>query len=78
MHVFAAPVLLLILSGFMGIKRIYATAVNSPYILTVMALIALTGILKKHCPFTESLTSLGTQADHSGSRDNSGEKIVKD
>ena len=46
MHVFAAPVLIFILSGFMGIKHIYATAVN-PSILTVMALIALTGVLKK-------------------------------
>ena len=43
MHVFAAPVLILILAGFMGIKHIYATAVN-PSILTVMALIALTGV----------------------------------
>jgi hypothetical protein len=50
MHVFAAPVLLLILSGFLGIKHIYATAVN-PSILTVMALIALTGVLKKTLPF---------------------------
>ena len=38
MHVFAAVVMGLILSGFMGIKHIYATAVN-PSILTVMALI---------------------------------------
>jgi hypothetical protein len=37
MHVFAAVVMALILSGFMGIKHIYATAVN-PSILTVMAL----------------------------------------
>ena len=34
----------------MGIKHIYATAVN-PSILTVMALIALTGVLKKTLPF---------------------------
>jgi uncharacterized membrane protein len=49
-HFFAAPVLLLILSGFIGIKHIYATAVN-PSILTVMALIALTGVLKKTLRF---------------------------
>jgi di/tricarboxylate transporter len=50
MYVFAAVVMALILSGFMGIKHIYATAVN-PSILTVMALIALTGVLKKTLPF---------------------------
>jgi di/tricarboxylate transporter len=50
MHVFAAVVVVLILSGFMGIKHIYATAVN-PSILTVMALISLTGVLKKTLPF---------------------------
>jgi len=50
MHVFAAVVMVLILSGFMGIKHIYATAVN-PSILTVMALISLTGVLKKTLPF---------------------------
>jgi di/tricarboxylate transporter len=50
MHVFAAVVMALILSGFMGIKHIYDTAVN-PSILTVMALIALTGVLKKTLPF---------------------------
>jgi di/tricarboxylate transporter len=50
MHVFATVVMALILSGFMGIKHIYATAVN-PSILTVMALIALTGVLKKTLPF---------------------------
>ena len=50
MHVFAAVVIALILSGFMGIKHIYATAVN-PSILTVMALIALTGLLKTTLPF---------------------------
>lgn len=49
MHVFAAVVLCLILSGFMGIKHLYAAAVN-PSILTVMALIALTGVLKKTLP----------------------------
>ena len=50
MHVFASVVMTLILSGFMGIKHIYATAVN-PSILTVMALISLTGVLKKTLPF---------------------------
>ncbi|MDC1225681.1 SLC13 family permease [Schleiferiaceae bacterium] len=50
MHVFAGVVMALILSGFMGVKHIYATAVN-PSILTVMALIALTGVLKKTLPF---------------------------
>ena len=50
MHVFAAVVMALILSGFMGIKHIYATSVN-PSILTVMALISLTGVLKKTLPF---------------------------
>ena len=58
MHVFAAPVLILILSGFMGIKHIYATAVN-PSILTVMALIALTGVLKKTLPFHRIIDLLG-------------------
>ena len=58
MHVFAATVLLLILSGFMGIKHIYAAAVN-PSILTVMALIALTGILKKLLPFHRIIDLLG-------------------
>ena len=50
MHVFASVVMTLILSGFMGIKHIYATAIN-PSILTVMALISLTGVLKKTLPF---------------------------
>jgi di/tricarboxylate transporter len=61
MHVFAAPVLLLILSGFMGIKHIYATAVN-PSILTVMALIALTGALKKTLPFHRIIDLLGNSS----------------
>ncbi len=60
-HVFAAPVLLLILSGFMGIKHIYAAAVN-PSILTVMALIALTGILKKILPFHRIIDILGNSS----------------
>lgn len=61
MHVFAAPVLILILSGFMGIKHIYATAVN-PSILTVMALIALTGVLKKTLPFHRIIDLLGNSS----------------
>ena len=61
MHVFAAPVLMLILSGFMGIKHIYATAVN-PSILTVMALIALTGVLKKTLPFHRIIDLLGNSS----------------
>ena len=61
MHLFAAPVLLLILSGFMGIKHIYATAVN-PSILTVMALIALTGVLKKALPFNRIIDLLGNSS----------------
>ncbi len=61
MHVFAAPVLILILSGYMGIKHIYATAVN-PSILTVMALIALTGVLKKTLPFHRIIDLLGNSS----------------
>ena len=61
MHVFAAPVLILILSGFMGIKHIYATAIN-PSILTVMALIALTGVLKKTLPFHRIIDLLGNSS----------------
>jgi len=61
MHVFAAPVLILILSGFMGIKHIYATAVN-PSILAVMALIALTGVLKKTLPFHRIIDLLGNSS----------------
>ena len=61
MHVFAAPVLLLILSGFMSVKHIYATAVN-PSILTVMALIVLTGVLKKTLPFHRIIDLLGNSS----------------
>ena len=61
MHVFAAPVLILILSGFMGINHIYASAVN-PSILTVMALIALTGVLKKTLPFHRIIVLLGNSS----------------
>ena len=60
MHVFAAVLLALILSGFMGIKRIYVTAMN-PSILTVMALIALTGVLKKTLPFHRIIDLLGNR-----------------
>ena len=61
LHLFAAPVLLLILSGFMGIKHIYATAVN-PSILTVMGLIALTGVFKKTLPFHRIIDLLGNSS----------------
>ena len=60
-HVFAAPVLLLIHSGFMGIKHIYATAVN-PTILTVMVIIALTCVLKKTLPFHRIIDLLGNSS----------------
>ena len=46
MHVFGIVILALVTTGFMGVKHLYASAVN-PSILTVMALISLTGILKK-------------------------------
>jgi di/tricarboxylate transporter len=58
MHVSAAPVLLLILFGFIGIKHIYTAAVN-PSILTVMALIALTSVLKKQIRLDLALSRLG-------------------
>jgi len=45
----------------MGIKHIYATAVN-PSILTVMALIALTGVLKKTLPFHRIIDLLGNSS----------------
>ena len=45
----------------MGIKYIYATAVN-PSILTVMALIALTGVLKKTLPFHRIIDLLGNSS----------------
>ena len=61
MHVFALPVLILILSGFMGIKHVYATAVN-PSILTVMALIAVTGVLKKTLPFHRIIDLIGNSS----------------
>lgn len=62
LHVFAVPVLILILSGFMGIKHIYATAIN-PSILTVMALIALTGVIKKTLPFHRIIDLLGNSSN---------------
>ena len=62
MHVFAVPVLILILSGFMGIKHIYATAIN-PSTLTVMALIALTGVIKKTLPFHRIIDLLGNSSN---------------
>ena len=62
MHVFAVPVLILILSGFMGIKHIYATAIN-PSILTVMTLIALTGVIKKTLPFHRIIDLLGNSSN---------------
>ena len=46
LHVFGVVILALVTTGFMGVKHLYASAVN-PSILTVMALISLTGILKK-------------------------------
>jgi di/tricarboxylate transporter len=46
MHVFGVVILALVTTGFMGVRHLYASAVN-PSILTVMALISLTGILKK-------------------------------
>ena len=58
MHVFGFTVLALLLSGFMGIKHIYSAAVN-PSLLTVMALIALTGVLKKQIRIDLLLSRLG-------------------
>ena len=58
MHVFGFTVLALILSGAMGIKHLYSAAVN-PSLLTVMALIALTGVLKKQVRIDLALKNLG-------------------
>ena len=58
MHVFGFTVLALLLSGFMGIKHIYSAAVN-PSLLTVMALIALTGVLKKQIRIDLLLSRFG-------------------
>ena len=60
MHVFGFTVLALILSGAMGIKHLYSAAVN-PSLLTVMALIALTGVLKKQVRIDLALNKLGNQ-----------------
>ena len=58
MHVFGFTVLALLLSGFMGIRHVYSAAVN-PSLLTVMALIALTGVLKKQIRIDLLLSRLG-------------------
>ena len=58
MHVFGFTVLALILSGAMGIKHINSAAVN-PSLLTVMALIAFTNILKKQIRIDLALKYLG-------------------
>jgi di/tricarboxylate transporter len=58
MHAFGFTVLGLILSGFMGIKHLYSAAVN-PSLLTVMALIALTSVLKKQIRLDLALSRLG-------------------
>ena len=58
MHVFGFTVLALLLSGFMGIRHIYSAAVN-PSLLTVMALIALTGVLKKQIRIDLLLSRMG-------------------
>ena len=58
MHVFGFTILALLLSGFMGIRHIYSAAVN-PSLLTVMALIALTGVLKKQIRIDLLISRLG-------------------
>lgn len=58
MHVFGFTVLGLLLSGFMGIKHLYHAAVN-PSLLTVMALIALTSVLKKQIRLERAFHLLG-------------------
>ena len=60
MHVFGFTVLALLVSGFMGIKHVYSAAVN-PSLLTVMALIAITGVLKRQIRVERALRLLGTQ-----------------
>jgi di/tricarboxylate transporter len=60
MHVFGFTVLALLLSGMMGIRHIYNAAVN-PSLLTVMALIALTNVLKKQVRIDLALKSLGNE-----------------
>ncbi len=58
MHVFGVVVLALVIAGFMGIKHLYASASN-PSILTVMALISLTSVLKKQLNPGRFLSKLG-------------------
>ena len=58
MHVFGFTVLTLLLTGLMGIKHIYNAAVN-PSLLSVMALVALTNVLKKQVRIDLALKSLG-------------------
>ena len=58
MHVFGFTVLALLLTGFMGVRHIYNAAVN-PSLLTVMALIALTNVLKKQVRIDLALKNLG-------------------
>jgi di/tricarboxylate transporter len=58
MHVFGFTVLTLLLTGFMGIRHIYNAAVNQS-LLTVMALIALTNVLKKQTRIDLALKSFG-------------------
>ena len=58
MHVFGVVVLALVITGFMGIKHLYASASN-PSILTVMALISLTSVLKKQLNPGRFLSKVG-------------------
>ena len=58
MHVFGVVVLALVITGFMGIKHLYASASN-PSILTVMALISLTSVLKKELNPGRLLSKVG-------------------
>jgi len=58
MHVFGFTVLALLVSGFMGIKHLYSAAVN-PSLLTVMALIALTSVLKRQIRLERAFKLLG-------------------
>ena len=58
MHVFGVVVLALVITGFMGIKHLYASASN-PSILTVMALISLTSVLKKQLNPGRLLSKVG-------------------
>ena len=60
MHVFGFTVLALLLSGVMGIRHIFNAAVNSS-LLTVMALIALTKVLKKQVRIDLALKRIGNE-----------------